>query len=809
MKPLHLRMKAFGSYLHEAEIDFTKFGEHPLFLITGATGGGKTTILDAMCFALYCRATGGRRNWEGMRSLSAPQEEETLVEFTFTYCGTEYKWFRSMQEYYSKRTDSVRTKETHECCRKDVQGSWELLCSGAEGRVREQAEQLLGLTCEQFSQVVVLPQGDFLKLLLSSSREKAALLQTLFATQKWERLTQRMRNRAAALTKQAGQNDAACQSILTREEVQDLAALTEKCGTLGKEYQKLLTLSLQAKEKQEQCNRAYDIASKTASAYDLLQKRENELTAAKVRAEKAEVQHRQAQTALPQAQHLREQAAKLREQAASMQDALDAARKLDTLQKDLRAKMQKREQAQKQLLQAEQIQQEAQARWQKGMAFSDGLNEQVEQMPKLSAAIEAELRANAAAAVATDLREDCPCPVCGSAHHPYPAVPSAQLAELRGKQAEAVKAAEMLKKARAKLKLLEQQREQARQSAEQMRVVLTELQNRISAEEATQKAVTEQMRGSATLTELEQSVRKLRQSAAQLEQQEAQLQKEAVDAQSHAAAAEEALKKAQTDKAESQTQYQLVLLEYRAQPDVQQDTERPDENAARQKRNEEQTVAAQLAEQIGRAAESLQNGTQSCKQLGELVQQGESLQIQYEAASRLSDLLSGRTKQRVPIQQFVLGIMLDDILASANGFFETLSSGRYRLLRKTAPAGGNALGGLDLAVLDAASGGERDVGTLSGGELFLASLSLAFGLSDVVQGYSGAVRLDALFIDEGFGSLDQETLDTAMDALLRLQESGRTVGIISHVTELQDVIKKQLIVDRLPDGSSCVKIVVP
>lgn len=111
-------------------------------------------------------------------------------------------------------------------------------------------------------------------------------------------------------------------------------------------------------------------------------------------------------------------------------------------------------------------------------------------------------------------------------------------------------------------------------------------------------------------------------------------------------------------------------------------------------------------------------------------------------------------------------------------------------------------------VLDAASGGERNVNTLSGGELFLASLSLAFGLSDTVQSYSGAVRLDSLFIDEGFGSLDQETLDTAMNALLRLQKSGRTVGIISHVTELQNVIKKQLVVSRLPDGTSCVQIVV-
>ncbi|MDD4808286.1 MAG: SMC family ATPase, partial [Oscillospiraceae bacterium] len=203
---------------------------------------------------------------------------------------------------------------------------------------------------------------------------------------------------------------------------------------------------------------------------------------------------------------------------------------------------------------------------------------------------------------------------------------------------------------------------------------------------------------------------------------------------------------------------------------------------------------------------SFQNAQRSCRQLQQLEEAGQNLGSRYAVARRLADMLSGRTAHKVPIQQFVLGIMLDDILSSANNLFSDLSGGRYRLLRWTGPVSGNAMAGLDLVVQDAASGGERDVATLSGGELFLASLSLAFGLSDVVQSYSGTVRLDSLFIDEGFGSLDQETLDTTMGALLRLQKTGRTIGIISHVTELQTVIKKQIIVEPLPDGSSSVRI---
>lgn len=149
--------------------------------------------------------------------------------------------------------------------------------------------------------------------------------------------------------------------------------------------------------------------------------------------------------------------------------------------------------------------------------------------------------------------------------------------------------------------------------------------------------------------------------------------------------------------------------------------------------------------------------------------------------------------------------MLDDILSSANQFFATLSSGRYSLSRVVGATSGNALGGLDLEVIDAYTGGARAVETLSGGELFLASLSLAFGLSDVVQSYSGGVHLDSLFIDEGFGSLDQETLDTAMKALAQLQHMGRTIGIISHVSELKNRIAAQIVVGKDRNGGSTVR----
>lgn len=169
-------------------------------------------------------------------------------------------------------------------------------------------------------------------------------------------------------------------------------------------------------------------------------------------------------------------------------------------------------------------------------------------------------------------------------------------------------------------------------------------------------------------------------------------------------------------------------------------------------------AAAQAAQAVGKLEQTALAAKESLGHLRKLEEKGKKLEEEYGRTNRLAALLSGKNACKVPLHQFVLGVMLDDILSSANQFFATLSSGRYSLSRVVGATSGNALGGLDLEVIDAYTGGARAVETLSGGELFLASLSLAFGLSDVVQSYSGGVHLDSLFIDEGFGSLDQETL---------------------------------------------------
>ena len=186
MKPIKVKMQAFGAYSNLVVVDFKKLKDNYIFLITGSTGSGKTTILDAMCFALYCRATGGLRTWKDMRNISASDDVETLVEFEFELNKEVYIFRRSQKVHYVRGSNRREIREKHECFMKKL-NELEVLASGTETRVREQAEKILGLDCEQFSKVIILPQGEFKNLLLAGSSEKARIFERLFLTDRWNR----------------------------------------------------------------------------------------------------------------------------------------------------------------------------------------------------------------------------------------------------------------------------------------------------------------------------------------------------------------------------------------------------------------------------------------------------------------------------------------------------------------------------------------------------------------------------------------------------------------------------------------------
>jgi exonuclease SbcC len=197
----------------------------------------------------------------------------------------------------------------------------------------------------------------------------------------------------------------------------------------------------------------------------------------------------------------------------------------------------------------------------------------------------------------------------------------------------------------------------------------------------------------------------------------------------------------------------------------------------------------------------LKAATDVKKRMAETLQKIKKLDADYSVTGTLAEVASGKNGQRISLQRFVLSVLLDDVLIEASHRLTTMSKGRYQLLRRQDRTKGNVASGLDLDVEDAYTGKTRPVNTLSGGESFMAALALALGLSDVVQAYAGGIRLDALFIDEGFGSLDPDSLDLAIETLMELRANGRSVGIISHVSELKEQIPQRIDVRPSQAGS--------
>ena len=199
---------------------------------------------------------------------------------------------------------------------------------------------------------------------------------------------------------------------------------------------------------------------------------------------------------------------------------------------------------------------------------------------------------------------------------------------------------------------------------------------------------------------------------------------------------------------------------------------------------------------------------QTQKQLKDADAQAKKLEDEYAIIGTLSEVANGQTGNKISLQRFVLSVLLDDVLLEASHRLQMMSKGRYRLIRKEDRAKGNKASGLDLEVEDAYTSKVRPVATLSGGESFMAALSMALGLSEVVQAYAGGIKLDTLFIDEGFGSLDQDSLDLAIRTLMDLQSSGRMIGVISHVSEMKEQIGTRIDIIKTAQGSETV-IVLP
>lgn len=910
MKPLRLLLQAFGPYPDKAELDLTAFEETGLFLISGPTGSGKTALLDAMSFALFGRATGGRRTFDAMRCMSAADDVPTRVEYDFSLQGKTYRFCRSRFLRPNRNTKELEFRESHECYVQE-DGEFHLLESKSESAVRGKAEELLHLTGEQFAQVIVLPQGDFLRLLRANSKEKGEMLRTLFAADHWKSLTDNLNLRTKRLEEKLRESEAKKSSLLQKEGLEtteelagSAAAAAEKEAALRAAGEALTNQWREAEGRLKSAETWQRLCAELERSQKTFAEAQAKISLLAQREPLAAEQRSQAQTLREKAVALARETARLTERREELRRAEELTRQEEAAQKSILS-------LQNNLTELEQQEQTLAARLETGNEYVrkcqdavrrlPGLLEQRQKLEQLLQSYgeltqrretlkqaetalsdqvqaaekqrvlclaltrqleqqEALARANAAAGLARSLKAGEPCPVCGSLDHP--ALAHGTQTMLRPEELETLRAQE--KEARqqelqaiALQRSLQSEREKAAAAVEEQERICAELN--ISPEQA--------QRELADLIETEQTVKKDADLLERAQQKLAELQKDkqkisdktaakkeelsagkarAAELERAKQAAEQALngltspaleEKIQSqerqyreleksaavlldqaerfdrEKQQSEAAFKIARSALEKAEQEQKDFPAPWETAPDLEALREQEAALReerlkQSEELGQTAEIAASLRKALETVQALDEAAGDLNREYSRTARLSRALSGTNPQKLPILQYVLSIMLEEVLVSANHFFAALSRGRYALRLMDSPKGGNAYSGLDLEVMDGASMLPRSIETLSGGEQFLASLSLAFGLSEVVQNHSGAVRLDSLFIDEGFGSLDGETLDTAMKALEMLQGGGRLIGIISHVSELKSRIPGCIQVTRDDAGASHAKIIL-
>lgn len=806
MKPLKLVLSAFGPYAGRTEIDFTRLGEQGLYLITGDTGAGKTIIFDALCYALYGETSGGTREASMLRSQYAQADVPTFVELAFRLRGQEYVVRRNPEYQRPAKRGSGLTLE---------RAAAELRYPDARqpvtktGEVDRAVKELLGLDYKQFTQIAMIAQGQFRKFLDTNTDERSKIFRELFHTEFYQSLQERLKREALDKCKE-------CEE-LQRRTAQFLGGIS--CAAYPEHAAKLALWRQQefrgcagealdlvdAVIKLDEAKQAQNAAAK--SALDEQQ-----------RALNAQLEGFSQMAELESAvRSLQAQKERLQQQADSEAEAKSAREKqlasLESAWQEAQAAQlaAAQEQGEQQRLAARkrdlQDVQAMLARYNEELAeletkraeYREHMQDFTEKKQKYDALDMAFLQAQAGVLAAT-LKEQEACPVCGSLQHPRPAVlPQDTPTEQQVKQAQAA-----MTSAKAYLGNLAGQGRKLNAGCErQLQLTLDKSRELLGCAEpeklpaclqAEQKQTAEQTR------ELEARLRPLVQLARQEAQRAAAVTRQR---DSNARADADAQKRvAELAKVEGQLQEKTGQLEQqqRLVADV-------DEAALRAQGAELAAAQRELEQQDRRLYAAIENNkgiTDNVRQSTESLRRSEE---EYQSLKALADTMNGRLvgKKHVNLETYIQMHYFDKILRRANVRLLQMTSGQYELCREALDNDevktGNSKTGLDLVVHDHYSGRRRSVKTLSGGESFMASLALALGLADEVQSSAGGIQLDAMFVDEGFGSLDDSALQQAVATLQGLSEGRRLVGIISHVHDLMDMIDTQLVVTKRTNGA--------
>ena len=927
MKPLKLTMSAFGSYAGKNVIDFTG-QQQGIFLITGDTGAGKTTIFDAITYALYNQTSGGERNGNMMRSQYAQPEAETYVELEFLYRGQTYRVRRNPDYKITKTLKNGKIRE------QKVPHSVELtLPDGTVFPEKKNATdakiiEILGLTADQFSQIVMIAQGDFLKLLYTKSDERKMIFSKLFRTDIYWKIQENLRRKSMEMDERIQENDRAFEQEKSRiiplpeSEELPLDELVERLRERLKDALKEQNLRRANVEELNKKITKYEEINKLFRSLEKIRQTGKELEARQAESKERRQQIENARKAdkvlVAEQQNLRQQQAveqsvqaiaKMEETLTNNQEMFET---LKTQLQEAEAK-QKREAAdtQKKMLALEQSfpsyealqnarseEQQAKKVWEdlgktseesfhKQEAGIAALKEQqkrqeqaVEQTKKnweqtsLSASesakhyehmYEAFLKEQAGI-LAENLSAGCPCPVCGSTVHPDPAKLSDHaVTELEVEQAKKTRAAaeekrdmayaafeaektekqklaQAVEKEEADFVLAQTIAKQQRKEAEQNYVSLQKTAEQIR-EKLVYPSLAEAKKQYAAMQKAleaaEQEIERKRQKVSELAEAMNTLKGQKLAEEENQKTAKKLAAKTEKEYAKlleksgfvSEETYHLAILPERSRSKLEREEKEYESQCLRQQSEQKllekqvsgktYTDTTELNEQLKAEKQALKEAEKTYMELhtayendrsvlqncAVYLEKGKNLESEDQVIKSLSKTANGRLSgsAKIDFETYIQRQYFKQIIHEANKRLLTMSNHQFILkLKEEANTGRKTNEGLDLSVYSLVTDSERDVKTLSGGESFLAALAMALGLSDIVERSAGAIHPDMMFIDEGFGSLDAQSRQQAIEVLAELAGDSRMVGIISHVTELKEQIDRKLVVSRTDKGSRAV-----
>ena len=1029
MKPIKLVMNAFGSFLEKTEIDFTVLNNAGFYLITGATGSGKTTIFDAIMFALYGEASGDTRTTEGFRSDFAEDKNPTYVEFTFEKDNIIYKVTRSPRYTVSYRTTPIDSKASIEYEKKVIEKT---------NFVNETINDILGLTASQFKQVIMLAQGEFMKLIHAKSSERDEIFRKIFGTEVFEKVSRLLKEETKEVKEKIKLKEELIKRIIinipSAKEYENYNATILDTNNTIYLINELETKIINAKKQMEEyetnlttlSKELIDLGSRKETAklinedfnnlkieqekLQLLDEQNNNIIAKESRinilnevskiktvyeklininlqvkmlsktyeTNKAILEEKQEtlnffidQTNMIELDRLslenlkktkseiekninvkKEIESKLTLITSIEQEIININKEIDALLKEQVAILKQLDDLNKQIndltkykLEYEVVLKEIESL--NGVIKEFNKNHVLyEELIKINSNLEGlactyqnlladyncahnnylkleqKYFSNIAGVLAKDLHENTPCPVCGSTSHPNVASIHLDLISketldkeyenvelIRVKKDEKLVEIETLKTQYSiclkqllenlnitdaleierkleevsntyqnRLKELNNYKETCISSLNKLETLeqtfnettnklnttessitkykeeLIKINNSLSTINGAISTLESQLTFSNPIEELELALEERVQGIMMLDEaitgfdKEYNLAKEEhqlikgkveeninqleilkVDQDAIIKEYNKILKKTSLSKdiidnieiyitdlvnlasyveevTEYHTKYKACKKTIEELNNKLKDKEIVDLTEIEKLLDEKNKEIDLLKEQINTLMITIDKQKTSFKELTKLFNDYVSLTSLYEDVSLMSLAANGQNKKYLSFERYVLTEYFDNILNHANYRLKKMTNGRYLLYRKVDKSKGRAQQGLDMEIFDFETGKRRDVKTLSGGETFKAALSLALGLADAIENKVGNITIDTLFIDEGFGTLDEESLNQAIEILLDLNNDNKSIGIISHVQELKDLIPTKLIVTKNDSGSS-VKIV--